>query len=103
MVTMLVRVTGLGALLAVGSAAPTAQDPQPPLKSGVELVLVDAQVVDRTGAPIAGLTADRFEVKVGGKRRKVASLEFLAGRVLPAAVASAASPSSFVASEQPYR
>jgi VWFA-related protein len=80
MVRILVRLTGLGALVVISSAAPAAQDPQQPLKSGVELVLVDAQVVDRTGAPITGLTADRFEVRIAGKRRRIMSLEFLEAR-----------------------
>jgi VWFA-related protein len=53
------------------------QDPQQPLKSGVELVLVDAQVVDKKGDPIAGLTSQSFQVNIGGKRRTVVSAEFL--------------------------
>lgn len=79
MVRMLVGVAAVSLGIA-SSAAVVAQDAQQPLKSGVELVLVDAQVVDRTGAPIAGLTADKFEVKIGGKRRKIASIEFLEAR-----------------------
>ena len=59
------------------AAAPDAQNPQQPLKSGVELVTVDAQVVDRKGDPIAGLTAQNFQVNIDGKRRTVVSAEFL--------------------------
>jgi VWFA-related protein len=67
------------ALLAAGLAgAPTpAQDPAQPLRTGVELVMVDAQVVDRKGSPIEGLTAQQFEVRIGGKRRTVVSAQLL--------------------------
>ena len=67
------------ALVASGfiPATHATQDPQQPLKSGVELVLVDAQIVDKKGDPIAGLTAQNFQVSIGGKRRTVVSAEFL--------------------------
>lgn len=55
----------------------TPQDPPQPLKSGVELVLVDAQVVDRKGEHIAGLTPQQFQVTIDGKRRTVISAELL--------------------------
>jgi VWFA-related protein len=60
----------------IGSPHP-GQDPAQPLKSGVELVMVDTQVVDRKGTPIEGLTAQQFEVKIGGKRRAVVSAQLL--------------------------
>ena len=64
-------------VLALGLGGAAAQDPQQPLKSGVELVMVDAQVVDRKGGPIAGLTPQQFQVTIGGKRRNVVSAELL--------------------------
>jgi VWFA-related protein len=72
------------------------QDPQQPLKSGVELVLVDAQVVDKKGDPIAGLTSQNFQVSLNGKRRTVVSAEFLdANTGLPrGAAADGATPRS---------
>jgi VWFA-related protein len=56
-----------------------AQDPQQPtFKSGVELVLVDAMVVDKKkGDPIGGLKAEQFEVMVDGKKRKIASVQYI--------------------------
>ena len=51
--------------------------PQQPLKSGVELVMVDAQVVDRKGDTLTGLTVQNFQVSIGGKRRTVVSAELL--------------------------
>lgn len=69
------------------------QDPQQPLKSGVELVLVDAQVVDKKGDPIAGLTSQNFQVSLNGKRRTVVSAEFLdANTGLPHAGAAGSTP-----------
>ena len=64
-------------ILALGAAGAASQDPQQPLKSGVELVMVDAQVVDRKGGPIEGLTPQQFQVSIGGKRRTVVSAELL--------------------------
>jgi VWFA-related protein len=65
-----------GAMFAA-PAAQARQDPPQPLKSGVELVMVDAQVVDRKGNPIGGLTPGQFEVKIGGQKRTVVSAELL--------------------------
>lgn len=68
---------------------------QPTFKSGVELVSVDASVVDGSGAPISGLGAGDFEVSVDGKRRSVVSAQFfdLSGSsVRRTSAGSAASP-----------
>jgi VWFA-related protein len=59
-----------------GRAQQAAQ--QPTFKSGVELVIVDAQVVDKKkGDPIPGLKAEQFQVTIDGKKRKVASAQFI--------------------------
>jgi VWFA-related protein len=65
--------------LAAGQAPPPGAPGQKPptFKSGVDLVAVDVNVVDRTGQPVAGLTADQFEVSVDGKPRRVASATFV--------------------------
>lgn len=80
-------IVGAVALLLVPAAAAVhaAQDPQPPVfKSGVELVMVDAQVVDKKGVPITGLTAKQFQVTINGKRRTVVSAELIdAATALP--------------------
>lgn len=39
-------------------------------------ITVDVAVVDRDGRPIATLTADKFEVEVAGRRRKVSSAAY---------------------------
>ncbi len=74
------------ALIAASTGAQQ-QAPQPPVfKSGVELVMVDAQVVDKKGNPIPGLAAPAFQVTIDGKKRQVVSAEFIdAATGLPAA------------------
>jgi VWFA-related protein len=60
------------------AAAGVAQDQKPTFKSGVELVVVDAQVVDKKkGEPIPGLTPDKFQVTIDGKKRNVVSAQLI--------------------------
>jgi VWFA-related protein len=78
-------------LVATAAALLAAQE-RPQIRSGVELVTVDVQVVDRTGSPVANLTRDDFEVTIDGRRRAVTSAEFLshgAGVYLPDVTAGA--------------
>ena len=49
----------------------------PTFKSGVEVVLIDVSVVDRTGRPVDDLAPADFTVTVDGKPRTVASAQFL--------------------------
>jgi VWFA-related protein len=53
------------------------QQPPPRFRSAVDVVAVDVQVVDGSGKPIPALAADKFEVSIGGKRRRVLSAEFI--------------------------
>lgn len=65
-------------LLVIAAASIAAQDPQPRIfRSGVDLVVVDAMVLDAEGRPITDLTADDFLVTAAGKPRKVRSAEFV--------------------------
>lgn len=51
---------------------------QPPtIRTGVEVVLVDVQVVDRQGRPLTQLGPDAFEVTIDGRRRRVQSVELI--------------------------
>jgi VWFA-related protein len=73
----------LVASLVVSAAAQTAtptQEPQPKptFKSSVDLVPVDVNVLDRTGRPVADLTAQDFSLKVDGKSRRIATAQFIA-------------------------
>lgn len=71
----------LACFAVLGSATPAAsagqQEPSQPLRTGVELVLVDAQVVDRKGNHITGLKPEQFQVTIDGQRRKVLSAELI--------------------------
>ncbi len=60
----------------VGGVPPGTAPPQAPaFPAGVDIVRVDAVVLDRDGRPVKGLTAADFEVLENGKRREVASFE----------------------------
>ena len=58
------------------SVTPPPQQPQT-FRSSVDLVPVDVNVIDRTGRPIADLTAQDFSLKVDGKSRRIASAQFI--------------------------
>ena len=62
-------------LLAAGVAS--AQEPPklPTFPSQVELITVDAVVVDADGRPVPGLTKDDFVVKEDGRVQEIASFE----------------------------
>lgn len=51
------------------------QQPVPSFPSEVELITVDAVVVDAAGRPVSGLTKDDFVVKEDGKPQSIASFE----------------------------
>lgn len=53
------------------------QQQTPPLRSGVELVLVDVQVTGRDGRPVESLRPDQFEVNIDGQVRPVVTLDFV--------------------------
>ena len=66
------------ALSAAGGPRLAAQAVQrPAFRSGVDLIVVDAAVVDRNGKPVAGLRPDQFEVTLDGKPRRVVSADFV--------------------------
>ena len=65
---------------AVRAQAPPAAPAPPTFPSGVELITVDAVVLDRDGRPVSGLTREEFVVKEDGRPREIASFEaFVAG------------------------
>jgi VWFA-related protein len=65
------------ALLAV-SLVGRAQEPV--FRAGVDLVTVDAIVVDQDGRPVTGFTADDFVLTVDGKPRQIDAFELIAVR-----------------------
>lgn len=70
-------------LLASQQAAPAPQQPpQTVFRSGVDRVAVDVVVVDDDGRPVSDLTPADFVLEVDGRRRTIASAEFISLRRL---------------------
>jgi VWFA-related protein len=69
---------GLAVVALARISGQQAQQPQPPaFRSGVELVAVDVQVVDKRGQPLTGLRPEQFDVSIDGKRRQVVSAHLI--------------------------
>jgi len=64
------------AMLAVRDAAGQTGQPGPIFRSGTELVLVNAVVRDRNGAPVRGLSASDFTVTEDGRPQQIQSFDF---------------------------
>jgi VWFA-related protein len=75
----LLRVLMAAALGVVGaSAVVSVKAPQQPtFRSGVEVVLIDVNVVDKTAHPVDTLTAEDFVVTVDRKPRKIVSAAYI--------------------------
>ena len=96
--------SGLVALLGVAFSAPLdgparAQAPPAPptFQAGIELVTVDAVVLDKDGRPVPGLTREDFVVKEEGRPRDIVSFEAFDVGALPEETESPA----VVASNEP--
>jgi VWFA-related protein len=77
----------VAAVLMASSALLLAQPPasQPPLfRSGVDIVVVEAHVVDKSGALARGLTPADFQVTLGGRTRSVVTAELVEHENAPA-------------------
>ena len=76
------QLAGLGLIVVAVSAALSALAAQQPptFRSGVELIEVDATVLDRDGNPIADLQAADFAVTVEGEPRAVVQAQFISLR-----------------------
>ncbi|HEX5215073.1 MAG TPA: VWA domain-containing protein [Vicinamibacterales bacterium] len=65
-------------LWAAPQQSPPSSVPQTPVfRAGVDLVALDVTVVDRNGAPVKGLTADAFTVRIDGQPRAVRTLDYV--------------------------
>jgi VWFA-related protein len=80
---MRVLLPGVLALLAGYSLPAYAQAP-PVFKSGIELLEIEATVVDSRGQPVGDLKPSEFVVTVDGKPRRVVSAEFVSVGPAPA-------------------
>ena len=65
----------VGSALAIGFSSAFAQTPQ--FRSSVDLVVVDAVVLDAKGEPATALTAADFVVTAAGRARKVVSAQYV--------------------------
>src|SRR4051812_6551669 len=45
--------------------------PTTTFRSGLDVIAVDVQVIDREGTPVVGLGPDKFVVTINGRRRRV--------------------------------
>jgi VWFA-related protein len=71
----------MGMLLLAGASEPAGQAPAQPsraptFRSGVNLVLVDVVVRDKSGAVVKGLTVDDFELLEDGMRQQIRTFAF---------------------------
>ena len=69
--------TAVAVAACLALAAVAAQQPPPTFKSGIEVVLIDVNVVDRQGRPVASLRPEDFVVTVDRKPRKIVSAQFV--------------------------
>lgn len=83
--------SALGVLVAASVLAAAQSGQVPTLKSGVEVIAVDVEVVGRDGEPIAGLQPADFEVRVDGHPRRVVTADFLRYGTTGASAAAGAS------------
>jgi VWFA-related protein len=68
------------------------QAPRQTIRSGVELLVVDVQVVDDRGEPVLTLQAGDFEVKLDRRPRRVISAQLVRHASPPAAAPGVSSP-----------
>lgn len=86
--------------LMIGAAVTPAQ--QTPFRTGVSLVTVDVTVLDKAGRPVPGLSAEDFEIKLGGNVQPVRAIAFLqAASPGDASAAKPAAPAAPVANAPP--
>jgi hypothetical protein len=60
-----------------GSAVLFTQEPPPAFRTGVNLAIIDVQVVAAQGKPVPDLTTAQFAVSIGGRKRRVVLAEFV--------------------------
>jgi VWFA-related protein len=83
--TLIATILGILAVSAGALAQSTTdqganQKPPTTFRSGLDLIAVDVQVIDRDGTPVAGLGPDKFEVTINGRRRRVVSANLIESR-----------------------
>ena len=71
---------GATTLCGAGQQPDATQKPTPTFRSGLDVIAVDVQVIDRNGVPVSGLGPDKFEVTINGRRRRVLSADLIESR-----------------------
>ena len=77
MLRALVALWLIGPAFAFAQPPAGQQLPRPTFETGVDLISVDVHVVDKNGKPLRDLRAEDFEVDIGGRRRPIASVQFV--------------------------
>src|SRR5690242_18050778 len=73
----------------VSLVAPVAAQQKPAtFRSAVTLVSVDLTVLDKDGRPVAGLTADDFQIKLNGRLQPVRTIDYIQAPAGPDAAPS---------------
>ena len=75
-----VLMLGAATLCGAGQQTDATQKPTPTFRSGLDVIAVDVQVIDRNGVPVSGLGPDKFDVTINGRRRRVLSAELIESR-----------------------
>lgn len=74
-----VLMLGVATLCGAGQQTDSTQKP-PTFRSGLDVIAVDVQVIDRNGVPVPELGPDKFTVTINGRRRRVLSAELVESR-----------------------
>ncbi|HEY7476429.1 MAG TPA: VWA domain-containing protein [Vicinamibacterales bacterium] len=87
-------------LAAIATASGAARQQTPVFRGSVDLVTIDASVVDSQGRPIGGLGADQFSLKVDGQVRRIVAAQFISRHATPADTTPGTSAASRASSNQ---
>ncbi|HVL69239.1 MAG TPA: VWA domain-containing protein [Vicinamibacterales bacterium] len=89
------QVAGIVVVPVLLASAVAAQQP-PTFRSRVDLITVDATVLDREGRPLRGLGPDDFRLQVDGEPRKIVSVQYVSYDVPAAETPAAGQPQPVV-------
>src|SRR4051794_17496192 len=74
------RLASVHAIALPGQGQDATQKPPTTFRSGLDLIAIDVQVIDRDGIPVEGLGPDKFEVTINGRKRRVVSADLVESR-----------------------
>jgi VWFA-related protein len=87
-------------LAATATASGAARQQAPVFRTSVDLVTIDASVVDSQGRPIGGLGSDQFSLKVDGQPRRIVAVQFISRQAAPVESTPGTSAASRASSNQ---